>query len=149
MQKISIILSVMAFMASCAAPEQPSTVTTSEPVTDGVFIHMTHGHDNPHRVLMPLQMAAMMAQDKDVLIYMDIDAVKLLTQDAEDVSYAHFTSLHESLQKLLDMGVTLFACPGCMRAHGLSPEELREGIQVAQKDKFFTFTKGNIVSLSY
>ena len=90
-----------------------------------------------------------MATDKDILIYMDIDAVKLLTQDAEDIAYAHFTPLHESLQKLLDMGVAIFACPGCMRAHGLSPEELREGIQVAQKDKFFNFTRGNIVSLSY
>ena len=94
-------------------------------------------------------MADIMATDKDILIYMDIDAVKLLTQDAEDIAYAHFTPLHESLQKLLDMGVAIFACPGCMRAHGLSPEELREGIQVAQKDKFFNFTRGNIVSLSY
>lgn len=62
---------------------------------------------------------------------------------------AHFTPLHESLQRLLDMDVTIFACPGCMRAHGITPEELREGIQVAQKDKFFNFTQGNIVSLSY
>ncbi|TVQ15404.1 MAG: peroxiredoxin [Bacteroidetes bacterium] len=147
MKKISLIILALAMMASCAAPEQPA----DEPamVNDGVFIHMTHGHDNPHRVLMPLQMAAMMATDKDVLIYMDIDAVKLLTQYADDVEYAHFTPLKESLANLLQMGVTIFACPGCMKAHEIEEADLMEGIQVAQKEKFFSFTEGKIVSLTY
>lgn len=147
MKKISLIIIVIAFMASCAGPEQQAI--EMDDVTDGVFIHMTHAHDNPHRVLMPLQMAAMMAQDKDVLIYMDIDAVKLLTKDADDVEYSHFTPLKESLDKLLEMGVTIFACPGCMKAHEIEEEELRDGIQVAQKEKFFNFTSGRIVSLTY
>ncbi len=147
MKKFSLIILALAMMASCAAPEQP--VKEPVEVNDGVFIHMTHGHDNPHRVLMPLQMAAMMATDKDVLIYMDIDAVKLLTKDAEDVAYAHFTPLKESLANLLEMGVTIFACPGCMKAHEIEEADLMEGIQVAQKEKFFSFTDGNMVSLTY
>lgn len=149
MKRISIIILALAMMASCAAPEQPAKENETVEVNDGVFIHMTHGHDNPHRVLMPLQMAAMMATDKDVLIYMDIDAVKLLTKDAEDVEYAHFTPLKESLDNLLEMGVTIFACPGCMKAHEIEEADLMEGIQVAQKDKFFNFTEGKIVSLTY
>jgi len=55
-------------------------------------------------------MATIMADDKDVLIYMDIHAVNLLVKGSED---------------------------------------LKEGIQTAQKDKFFNFTKGRIITLDY
>lgn len=147
MKKLSFFILIAVFVASCNVPEQ--TVIENEVERDGVFIHMTYGHENPHRVLMPLQMASMMANDKDVLIYMDIDAVKLLTKDAEDVEYMHFTPLKESLANLLEMGVTVFACPGCMKAHGIEESDLMEGIQVAQKEKFFNFTNGKIVSLTY
>lgn len=34
---------------------------------------------------MPLQMALIMASDKDVLVYLDIDAVLLATKDTEDI----------------------------------------------------------------
>jgi predicted peroxiredoxin len=77
---------------------------------DGVFIHITHDHNNPHRVLMPLQMAAIMADDKDVLIYLDIDAVNLVTNYAEDIAFGHFTPLKESIQVLLGKGVEIYAC---------------------------------------
>jgi hypothetical protein len=30
---------------------------------DGVFVHISHGPDDPHRVLMGLQMARIMAED--------------------------------------------------------------------------------------
>jgi predicted peroxiredoxin len=116
---------------------------------DGIFIHITHDHNNPHRVLMPLSMAAMMANDKDVLIYLDIDAVKLLTKDAEDIEYGHFSSLKSSLQHLIEMNVGIYACPGCMKAAGIVPEDLIDGVETAQKDKLFNFTQGRIITLDY
>lgn len=82
----------------------------SEPETDGVFIHISEGYNDAHKALMPLRMATIMADDKDVLIYMDIHAVNLLVKGSEDN---------------------------------------REGIQTAQKDKFFNFTKGRIITLDY
>jgi predicted peroxiredoxin len=129
-------------------------VSYTEPVEleaprDGVFIHITHDHNNPHRVLMPLQMATIMAEDKDVLIYLDIDAVNLVTNYAEDIAYGHFTPLKESISNLLEMGVEIYACPGCLKIAGIEPEELMDGIKVAQKERFFDFTQGRIVSLTY
>lgn len=139
------LLAVILFAACTQNANQPPV----EIPRDGVFIHITHDHSNPHRVLMPLSMAAMMADDKDVLIYLDIDAVKLVTKDAEDIEYEHFTPLKAGLQKLMDMGVGIYACPGCLKAHGIAHEDLIEGVQVAQKDKFFDFTKGRIITLDY
>jgi hypothetical protein len=41
------------------------------------------------------------------------------------------------------------ACPTCLKAAGKTPEDLAEGISVADKDKFFNFTKGRILSIDY
>ncbi len=61
-----------------------------------------------------------MADDKDVLIYMDIHAVNLLVNGSEDLTH-----------------------------DGFEPADLKEGIQTAQKGKFFNFTKGWIITLDY
>jgi predicted peroxiredoxin len=118
-------------------------------VRDGVFIHMTHDHKDPHRVLMPLQMASIMAPDKDVLVYLDIDAVKLVTKDSRDVYHSHFAPLKASLDYLLNKGVSIYACPGCMKAAGIDQEDLIEGVMVAEKERFFDFTSGRIITLNY
>lgn len=118
-------------------------------VRDGVFIHITESYNDPHRVLMPLKMATMMAMDKDVLVYMDIKAVELLVKGAKDLNYADFESCRTYLKKLADMKVGVYACPTCLKIAGFKPEDLIEGVQVAQKDKFFNFTKGRIITLDY
>jgi predicted peroxiredoxin len=116
---------------------------------DGVFIHMTHDHKDPHRVLMPLQMASIMANDKDVLVYLDIDAVNLVTRDARDVYHSHFAPLKASIDYLLNNGVNIYACPGCMKAAGIVEADLIDGVMVAEKERFFDFTQGRIITLNY
>lgn len=116
---------------------------------DGVFIHLSSGPENPHRVLMALSMATIMSEDHDVLVYCDIEAVRLCLADAEDIAFAHFTPLKEALAGLLEKGVTVMACPGCLKAAGKSGGDLAEGIRIADKSAFFSFTKGRILSLDY
>ena len=121
----------------------------SETIKDGVFIHITESYNDPHRVLMPLKMATMMATDKDVLVYMDIHAVELLVKGAKDLNFADFESAQSYIKQLLDKKIGVYACPTCLEAAGFKQEDLLDGIQIAQKDKFFNFTKGRIVTLDY
>jgi predicted peroxiredoxin len=116
---------------------------------DGVFIHITESYNDPHRVLMPLKMATMMAKDKDVLVYMDIHAVELLVKGAKDLKFADFESFQTYIKQLTDQKVGIYACPTCLKIAGFKPEDLMDGVQVAQKDKFFNFTKGRIITLDY
>ena len=120
-----------------------------EDVKDGVFIHITESYDDPHRVLMPLKMATIMANDKDVLIYMDIHAVELLVKDAKDLKYGDFESCQTYLKQLLKNNVGIYARPTCLKLAGFAAEDLMDGILTAQKDKFFNFTKGRIIALNY
>ncbi len=121
----------------------------ADSVRDGVFIHITESYNDPHKVLMPLKMANMMAQDKDVLVYLDIHAVELVTKTSKDMEFADFEPLKKLIQGLVDKKVGVYACPTCMKISNIKPEDLMEGIQVAQKDKFFNFTKGRIITLDY
>ena len=116
---------------------------------DGVFIHITTSYDDPHRLLMPLKMATMMATDKDVLIYMDIEAVRILVKEAEDITHADFESAHTYISQLTEMGVGIYGCPSCLKVAGFTPDDLMDGVKAAEKEKFFDFTKGRIITLDY
>jgi predicted peroxiredoxin len=152
----SLILSVLLF-SSCnqnsPQTEAPASVNQAVeaaiPVRDGIFIHITECYNDPHKVLMPLKMAVMMSADKDVLVYMDIHAVNLLVKGSDDMKYADFESAHTYIKQLTDKGVGVYACPTCLKIAGFKPEDLIEGVKVAQKDKFFNFTKGRIITLDY
>lgn len=143
---IILLVSIPIFF-SCN--QQKAELQETAKVKDGVFIHISHGSEDPHRVLMALSMAEKMSEDKDVVLYFDITGIDVLLKDAPDLSFAQFTSSKEQVQKLLDKGITFMACPGCLKAAGKTPKDLREGIQVADKEKFFNFTDGRIISLDY
>ncbi|MBN2365635.1 MAG: peroxiredoxin [Calditrichaeota bacterium] len=119
------------------------------PASDGIMVHITHGSDDPHRVLMGLQMAVLMSEDKDVLVYFDIKGIEVVLKDAKDFTYSHFPGSKTQIQKLLSSDVPVMACPGCLKAAGKTPEDLLEGVQVADKNQFFNFTEGRILTIDY
>ncbi len=125
-----------------------SGVGAAEP-RDGVFLHVTHGQEDPHWVLMALSMASIMAEDRDVLVYFDVKGVGVVLKDAKDLRYAQFPSSRKQLAELPKKGVTLMACPGCLKAAGKSKDDLAPGVELADKDRFFSFTKGRILTLDY
>ena len=126
-----------------------NVISVADSIRDGVFIHITESYNDPHRVLMPLKMANMMAMDKDVIVYMDIHAVELLVKGAKDLSYADFESAQSYIKGLINKKVGVYACPTCLKIAGFKPEDLMDGVQVAQKERFFNFTKGRILTLDY
>jgi predicted peroxiredoxin len=157
MKKIGLLIITGLLILSCNQSTEQSNdlkqekqiIASTESVKDGVFVHITESYNDPHRVLMPLKMAVMMAKDKDVLIYLDIHAVELLVKGAKDLNYEDFESFQTYIKQLADKNVGVYACPTCLKLAGFKPEDLMDGAQIAQKDKFFNFTKGRIITLDY
>ncbi len=157
MKKLNLLLIGVFLIMSCNQPSKPTEPTHNHSemtkmessARDGMFIHITQSYNDPHSVLMPLKMAVMMAMDKDVLVYMDIHAVELLVKDSKDMTYADFESAHSYIKQLTEKGVGVYACPTCLKIAGFKPEDLMDGVQIAQKDKFFNFTKGRIITMDY
>lgn len=155
MKNISFFFVAALLVISCnqkqdqsASPDNSNPLTQNA-VRDGVFIHITESYNDPHRVLMPLKMANLMAVDKDVIIYMDIHAVELLVKGAADIKHPDFDSYQWYIRQLLEKNIGIYACPTCLAVAGYKPEDLMEGIQVAMKDKFFNFTEGRILTMNY
>lgn len=154
MKKIVLAIAALALiMVSCNQTvnqeEMQVNDTTQVAARDGVFYHISSGMDNPHKVVMALKMANLMTEDHDVLVYFDIKGIEVVLNDAEDISYPTFPTASESLQQLLDKGITVFACPSCLEAAGKSEADLRQGVKVANKEAFFGFTEGRILTLDY
>ena len=136
---LTLVFGALTGVAGVAA-EQPR---------DGVFIHVSHGGEDPHRVLMALNMASIMSEDRDVLVYFDIKGIDVVLKDGDDLTYSHFPSSKTQLAALPKKGVILMACPGCLKAAGKTAADLAPGVQIADKDRFFSFTKGRILTLDY
>lgn len=149
MKKTVLILMAFALLAGCnqTMQEEKEVTTTIENAKDGMFIHVTS--NDPHRVLMAMNMADMVSEDHDVVMYFDIEGVKVLVKDAEDLEYSHFPSSHTQIKKITGKGIKIMACPGCLKAAGFTADDLMDGIQVADKETFFNFTTGRILTLDY
>ncbi|MDY6870171.1 MAG: DsrE family protein [Actinomycetota bacterium] len=135
---------IAGFAAIAGAP-----ASSADNVRDGVFIHISHGPEDPHRVLMALNMARIMSDDRDVLVYFDITGVNVVLADSPDLTFAQFPSSKTQIAALLDKGVPLMACPACLTAAGKSSADLAPGIQLADRNTFFSFTAGRILTLDY
>ena len=155
---VYMVLMAVLFLAACTHTEKKEVIITQMDSTDmpaccavkdGVFIHISHSTDDAHRVVMPLKMAAMFAMEKPVVVYFDIKGIEVVLKDAKDITYPTFPSSKESLKKLIDMKVKLMACPSCMKAAGKTEADLMPGVVMADKDTFFNFTKGRIITLDY
>jgi predicted peroxiredoxin len=118
---------------------------------DGMLIHISHGADDPHRVLMPLSLALKMSESMVVRVFFDIDGVTLVGKNAKNLTNEGFEKgSNELIQALLaNDHVTLHVCPMCLKAAGMTQEDLLDGVQIADPGTFTGFTDGRIVSLDW
>jgi hypothetical protein len=131
--KLRLISAAALLTVAMLAPARSAAQAASAP-RDGIVVHITHGAEDPHRLLMGLQMAAGMVDTHDVLVYFDVKGVEAVLKDAPDVAYAQFPRLKEQLAN---------------QAIGKSPQDLAPGVQASDRSKFFTFTRGRILTLDY
>ncbi len=143
MPVIALMLTLLLAAPSLAGEEEAQK-------TDGLFIHISHGEEDAHRVLMPLSLANMVAEKYEVRLFLDIDAVNLVVEGAPDVAYDGFDhSSLELLAKLVEKGVEIYACPMCLKVAGHTPEELMEGVSPAGPEIFAGLADGTITALDW
>lgn len=142
-----VLVALIGFLVVVMFTDRASSNQTA--IRDGVFIHISHGSDNVHRALMGLSMARTMSTDKDVLVYIDVTGVELALKDNEPLRKGQFAPSDELLDDLCKSGVRVMVCPSCLKEAGKTVNDLMEGVELADKDGFFSFTKGRILTLDY
>lgn len=142
MKKLLVILLIAFAVFSCK---------TEKPVekTDGMFIHISHGSDDPHRALMGLSLASLVATDQPVLVFLDITGPELVLKESLPMEGVEFGKTDNLLSKLIENEAQIIVCPMCLKKMGKTKDDLIEGITIATKEDFFDFTDGRIITLDY
>lgn len=150
MKNILALLMLTLLASSCIrVNEAQRDPVVPEPKTDGVFIHISKGSADTHAVLMALMLADKFSASNDVLVFFDIDGIEMVTKDAPNLEMEAFDSSDDVFKRLVDRDVTILACPGCMKVAGVEKGDLRDGVDVAEKEQFLDFTEGRILTLDY
>ncbi|MFH0757163.1 MAG: DsrE family protein [Bacteroidota bacterium] len=150
MKKVFALLLVPLMAASCIRVDTTAEqLKDAEKVTDGVFIHISKGADDTHDVLMALMLADKFSTSNDVLVFFDKDGIDMVTDDAPNLEMDPFDPSDEIFARLLENGAEILACPACMKVAGVEKEDLRDGVKIAEKERFLDFTEGRILTLDY
>ena len=150
MKKVIALLMLPLLMFACIRVHtEGEGVPEPEPKTDGAFIHISKGSADTHDVLMALMLADKFSTSNDVLVFFDKEGIEMVTRDAPNLELEPFDNSDAIFERLVNLDVTILACPACMQVAGVEEGDLREGVQIAEKEQFFEFTEGRILSLDY
>lgn len=146
---ISFFLLPLIFVGCLRVEQSPDANVVTEKPTDGVFLHISKGSDDTHAVEMALMLADKFSTSHDVLVFFDKKGIELVVEGAPNLEMDPFDGSDEVFDRLLDRDVEILACPACLEAAGFDEGDLRRGVKIAEKERFFDFTEGRILSLDY
>jgi predicted peroxiredoxin len=150
MKTLNFLFVVPFLLASCIrvdqAPASPANATLPD---DGAFIHVSKGSGDTHDVLMALMLADKFSTSHDVLLFFDKEGIEMVVKGAPDLNMEPFESSEEIFARMVSRNIEILACPACLEVAGYTRDDLREGVSIAEKERFFDFTKGRILTLDY
>jgi predicted peroxiredoxin len=120
-------------------------------VDDKVVIGQTHADDDAESVLIGylLGVEALRA-GKEALMWLTKNGVHIATQGyAETLSVPGAPSIAELHAEYVQRGGRLYACPVCVKTHGLEGAEWCEGAEVKGAPALYEFTQGGALTFNY
>jgi predicted peroxiredoxin len=118
---------------------------------DKVVIGLTHGLDDPERVLIGYLMGVeALRKGKQVLMWLTQDAVHVATPGfAEKVEVPGAPVVADLHQEYVASGGRFYACPVCVNTRGLQNSEWVEGAEVKGAPSLYEFTEGGALTFNY
>ncbi len=113
--------------------------------SDKILIMMTSGPDTPRRCATPFFMATLAAaMDYEVTMFFTIDGTLLLKKGMAAAIFpkAGGKSVESYLNDALEAGVKMTACTASTELHGLTPEDLIDGVKMVGGASFWQMAEG-------
>ena len=136
-------------LAADAAQDSAPVYTPPPPAKDGAFIQITSGPEHPTSVLMGLTMALQLADDYDVIVFLDVRGPEVALIKTPSLEQKRFEASKILFQRLIDKGIRIVVCRTCLEVLNKTEFDLVKGVKIANKSDLFDFTKGRILSLTY
>jgi predicted peroxiredoxin len=120
-------------------------------VDDKVVIGQTHALDDPEAVLIGYLMGVeALRKDKQVVMWLTKNGVELaLSGFAATVDVPGAPSILELHKEFVERGGRFFACPVCIKTHGLEGAELIEAAAAKGAPAVYEFTEGGALTFTY
>ena len=119
---------------------------------DKILIMMTSGPDTPRRCATPFFMASLAAaMDYDVTMFFTIDGTLLLKKGIAATIFpkAGGKSVESYLNEALEAGVKMTACSASTELHGLTVEDLIDGVKMVGGASFWQMSDGAKTVVSF
>jgi uncharacterized protein len=120
-------------------------------VDDKVLIGLTHAVDDPESVLIAYLMGVeALRKDKQVVMWLTKDGVYLATSGyAANIEVPGAPSVLELHKEFVERGGRFFACPVCVKTHGLEDAEWVETADVKGAPAVYEFCEGGALTFTY
>jgi uncharacterized protein len=118
---------------------------------DKVVIGLTHGLDDPERVLIGYLMGVeALRKGKQVLMWLTKDGVHVATPGfADQVEVPGAPVVADLHKEYVDSGGRFYACPVCVKTRGLENSDWVKGAEVKGAPSVFEFTEGGALTFNY
>jgi predicted peroxiredoxin len=118
---------------------------------DKVVIGLTHGQDDPESVLISYLMGVeALRKGKQVVMWLTKDGVYVATKGyASTIAVPGAPSVPDLHDEYVGSGGRFFACPVCVKTHGLEDAEWVETAEVKGAPSVYEFTEGGALTFNY
>ena len=118
---------------------------------DKVVVGLTHGLDDPERVLLAYLMGVEgLRKDKQVVMWLTQDAVNVVTPGfAEQVKVPDAPAVADLHAEYVERGGRFQACPVCVRSRGLTDTAMVPNAEVNGASVLYEFTEGGALTFNY
>lgn len=114
-------------------------------------VNLTYSKDNTDKATVAFVIAnAAVASDKDTLVFLSIEGVRLSQQGfADDIHEAGFAPLKDLMENFVKAGGKVWVCSPCFKKRGLDESKLIAGATIVGGAKLVEFLSDGSPCVSY
>ena len=118
---------------------------------DKVVVGLTHGLDDPERVLLAYLMGVeALRKNKQVVMWLTQDGVNVVSPGfAEQVEVPDAPAVADLHAEFIERGGRFQACPVCVRSRGLADTPMVDNAEVNGAAALYEFTEGGALTFNY
>lgn len=152
MKHLAMIALTLGLLAGCAGSQTATSRAAMQIGKPVMLFNLTSDPmADPHSLTMGLQLANLALDDgRAVVLFFNVKSVALPTQGfPADVKEPHAQPLKQMLSSLIAKGAQAHVCPMCMKAKGITADQLVNGAQVTSSTALFGYIGPDTVVFTY
>ena len=115
-------------------------MTAAQTRSDKYLINCQDGPAHPERATVSFILAVAASKTAEVAIFMTSDAATLCVKGGADAVVAEgYEPLRDLMLAFVANGGTMWLCPACAKAKGITQNDLAEGVEIAGAPRTMAF----------